>query len=188
MRALFVLWILTAQAWAEPGLIKIVTSNTTPGIKPDSFASKPRTVYRSGNSLARVEEVDDPVDKVHMVVIRAHSEGWTIDLRNKVGRHSRGLPDIVRVPLAPIGGLGDLEFGHELEFMQTHKIEAKDGTYVYSVDGYVVKLSLADGKPEQFEASQDGKVVLRLHYDEYVTGLPDNPGLFVVPKDIKVKD
>lgn len=186
MKTMLVLWIVTAIAWADPGMIKIVTTNTTPGIKPDSFLTRPRTVYRLGNSLARVEEADDPVDKVHMVVIRSHTEGWTIDLRNKVARHSQGLPDTVHVPIFPMGGLGDLEFGHELEFMQTHKLEAKDGAYVYGVEGYVVKLSVADGKPEQFEASQDGKVLLRLHYDEYVTGLPEKPELFVVPKGFKL--
>ncbi|MFN8612812.1 MAG: hypothetical protein U0931_35065 [Vulcanimicrobiota bacterium] len=188
MKRWLLFWTLSNLAWADPTLIKIVTSNTSPGIKADSFAARPRTVYRLGSSLARVEEVDDPVDKVHMVVIRAHSQGWTLDLRNKVGRHSQGLPDKVRVPLLPLGGLADLEFGHELEFMQKNKIEPKDGAYTFSFEDYVIKLSVSEGKPQQLEASQKGKLLMRLHYDEYLTGLPEDPDLFVVPKDIKLTD
>lgn len=188
MKRALILCCLSLAAWAEPDLIKIVTSNTTPGLKPGSFATKPRTVYRLGHWLARVEEQDDPVDKVHMVVIRSHTEGWTIDLRNKVGRHSQGLPETVRIPLLPIGGLADLEFGYELEFMRSHQIQPKDGVYAFKFGDYLIKLAVAQGKPQQLETSQKGTLVMRLHYDEYSTGLPEAPELFSVPADIKPGD
>jgi len=181
-------FLLSTFGWADPGLLKIVSSNISPDVKAGSFASKPRTVYRQGAYLARVEEVDDPVDRVHMVVIRSHSEGWTVDLRNKVARHSQGLPEEVRVPVIPVGPLAALEFGHELEFMRSHKVQLKQGVYLYRQDPYQVRLLVKGGKPALLEASEKGKLLLRLRYDQYLSGLPANPGLFQVPAGFQMTE
>ena len=189
MRRILVLaYLLSAFCWADPGLVKIVSSNISPDVKAGSFASKPRTVYRQGAFLARVEEVDDPVDRVHMVVIRSHSEGWTVDLRNKVARHSLGLPEEVRVPVIPVGPLAALEFGHELDFMRSHKVQPKQGVYLYRQEPYLVRLVTKAGKPALLEASEKGKLLLRLRYDVYVSNLPANPGLFQVPAGFQMTE
>lgn len=114
--------LLSGLGWADPGMLKIVTTNTTPGIKPVSFASKPRTVYRLGNSLARVE----------------------------------------------------------------HKVKARADAYEYKQDPYRVRLSVRADKPRQLEVFENGKLILRLHYDQYTTGLPENRALFQVPKGIQI--
>lgn len=186
MKSFLIGLLLSGLAWAEPGLLKIVTSNTTPGVKAGSFASKPRTVYRFGASLARVEEVDDPVDKVHMVVIRSGSQGWTIDLRNKVGRHSTGLPEVVSVPLLGVGSLANLEFGNEIEFMKSHNVPSRAGVYEYKLPPYRVRLTVKGARPEQLEAFENEKLMMRLHYDQYLTGLPKKPALFQVPAGITI--
>ena len=188
IRTLAFACLLRAVCWADPGLVKIVSSNISPDVKAGSFASKPRTVYRQGSYLARVEEVDDPVDRVHMVVIRSHSEGWTVDLRNKLARHSVGLPEEVRVPVIPVGPLAALEFGHELEFMRSHGVQPKQGIYLYRQDPYQVRLVARSGKPTLLEASQNGKLLLRLRYDEYLSGLPANPSLFQVPAGFQMTE
>ncbi len=41
---------------APEKMVKIVLRDATPGVDPDSFAAKPKTIYRLGSKYTRTEE------------------------------------------------------------------------------------------------------------------------------------
>ena len=77
-----------ANATCDPkGVFRIVTANMSPGLDQDSFAAKPKIVYRSGKFLARVEEAPDPANGMHLLFVINAPDAWQANLLDKTGDH-----------------------------------------------------------------------------------------------------
>jgi len=68
-------------------MTKIVFRRMSPDIAPDSFAAKPRTLYRVTDKYSRIEEPPHPEQGIHFLVITREPDSWTINLLDKTARH-----------------------------------------------------------------------------------------------------
>lgn len=197
--------LLTAARSAEPVMIKMVFCDVSPGVDPDSFAAKPRTLYRVGDKMGRSEEVPNPATKLHLLFVVNHPDVWIINLADKTGGHSKD-PDpkgVFRVPIVTGPDLPawtkQLEVGREVEYFNEQKakkvgeekVAGKECT-CYLMEKEKVEVSLwvdAQGKvPVRISVSHKGKVLKVLEYEKYETGLKPVPDLFAPPKGITIKE
>ena len=108
---------------APEKLIRMVTQNVTPGIPADSFAVKPKVMYRLGNGRTRLEEQPDPVDGVQLLIITDAPRIWHIDLVSRTGETMVDDSIPPKVVYCFLGGRvakgspGD-QIGCELQFMK----------------------------------------------------------------------
>lgn len=125
--------LVTADAFAECApskLLRIVSRPESADIPSDSFAALPKTVYRLGTKYVRVEELPDPANKIHGLVVTSAPDNWIVNLADHTGRHIVD-PDPngeVHVPLFPPGSFGGfpkelsgIEMGCEAAFFDSLK-------------------------------------------------------------------
>lgn len=197
MKLLLFLILVLSPAWAQPTMLKMVVRNATPGLNQKSFVAQPRTIYRTGNTHARVEEKPNPKDGVHLVLIRAGTQSWAYDRKTHTARHSGNLPADVRLPIFMLtDGSYVLEFGREVEFMEINQVsptEVKSGSgimkrYTVKSGDRFIELLTKNGRPI-FTQMRDGrgKILMRILYDEFTPNLPNQPDLYKLPKGAKVK-
>lgn len=173
----------------------------------ESFAAKPKTMYRAGNGYCRTEEAPDPEHGVHGLMILNEPDAWMVNLLTKTGRHmvdpgptfNCHLPLFrgdVKSPADMKNPILELEFGRELEYFKGKGAPPKAGpllrdkpTTVYVVDIGDSQLSLfTTGVPERpwAVARQHGNVKEIFWYDDY-RQLPFDPRLFAKPADVKIE-
>jgi hypothetical protein len=58
-----------------------------PEIPQDSFARKPKTIYRAGSRYCRVEEAADPEHNIHGLLILNEPNAWMVNLATKTAPH-----------------------------------------------------------------------------------------------------
>jgi hypothetical protein len=196
-------WFVATASSAEPTMVKIVFRDASPGIDPNSFAGTPRTMYRVGDKLGRLEEAPNPATGAHLLFVVNHPDVWFVNLADKTGRHVKD-PDpkgVFRVPVIAHPDLPELtkglEIGREMEYMNENKakkvgqekLAGKECTrYVLDKGGASVSV-WTDGKvPVRVAVSREGKVLKVLQYDTYETGLQPANDLFTLPKGIAVKE
>jgi hypothetical protein len=187
-----------AEATCAPtSLVKIVTTNITPGIKPGTFAAAPLVMYRSGSLLMRTEEAPDPAQRLHLLTVLHAPDVWFVNLADRTGKHivDPGPSIDVHAPIFAGGAavspeISALEFGCEAEFARTRmgKPEAQEGkvaVYRLRHGQELLELKLAaDGRPTQAGYYLGGEPKLLIRYDEYVGALPPNAALFAKPDGI----
>jgi len=110
----------------------------SPDIAPDSFAAKPRMLYRVADKYSRIEEPPSPEQRVHFLVITREPDSWTINLPDKTAPHviDPGPTFSARNPIIwvpkpsgqpdPDKEFRDLEFGNEVRFFRLHKARDMD--------------------------------------------------------------
>src|SRR5438552_18407361 len=64
----------------ELQMTKIVFRRMSPDIAPDSFAAKPRMLYRVAYKYSRIEEPPHPEQGINFLVIISEPASWTINL------------------------------------------------------------------------------------------------------------
>jgi hypothetical protein len=96
----------------------------------NSFARKPKTIYRAGSTYCRVEEAPNPKDNIHGLLIVNEPNAWIVNLATKTARHTvdPGPTFNCHLPIfsGPISNASDtvdytklgLEFGYELEYFK----------------------------------------------------------------------
>jgi hypothetical protein len=196
---LLLLLLCSSAVLAQPAtMVKMVVQNVTPGTEADSADALTRTIYRQGANYARVEEAPSPRDGLHLVIIRAQTDSWQLDLNSQTALHQGGLPAEVSIPI--FVDLYPLEFGREIEFMRDNEVEPEeikldDGTPALHFgaragDLGVELIALKEGEvPAAIQfLDGEGKVLMRIQYLEYQRGLPSRPGLFVLPQGITVTE
>jgi hypothetical protein len=190
----------------SPTMTKMVMRETGPDIPRDSFAAKPKTFYRVGAKLGRVEESLNPDTGLQLHVIVKHPDVWMVNLADKTGRHVKD-PDtngVFRLPIVTLPGATDLndlrkgpEMGHEVEYFKANGgkesgREKLDGTdcikQELSVGEARVELwtTAAKGVPLQVRVTHKGNVIRVLRYETYATGLKPDTSLFKLPTGIKI--
>src|SRR5215468_11065783 len=101
---------------AAPPMTKIVARLISPLVPSDSFAAKPKTLYRAGDSYARIEMEADTARGVQELVVISEPDLWVINLLDRTVKHEldKGPTYLVHCPILPTDGPAEfsrLEFG-----------------------------------------------------------------------------
>lgn len=198
--------VLTAAApslaapCAPAKLVHIRFTDVTPGIDPDSFAAKPKDLYRIGSGKMRVEEAVDAVNGIHGITVSNEPDIWMANLYDHTGKHvvDPGPTYFARAPVFGTilpGKLMDLEFGCEADFIADNALkpartEQIDGVAydVYRLEGGsdAIEILRRPGidAPSFARYYRQGVLQIAIRYDLYQTGLADDPALFAPPPHV----
>ena len=189
---------------APEKLVRIETTNMSPGIRKDSFAAMPKVLYRLGSRKARLEEQLDPAENIHMLFVMNAPRSWIVDLVSKKAQlvfDPDPTPDI-HVPIfndnkVP-AEIVDVEFGCEAAFI-AHPATGHEaskagngGATKHFIRSGPWKLTLVtlegSSTPRMALLLKDEKVVNAIRYGAYQE-LADVPeGLFGPPAGIEIKE
>lgn len=193
---------------APKTMTKIVVQADGPDLPQDSFARKPKTIYRAGNSYCRIEEMPDPEHGIHGLTIISEPDIWMVNLATKTAQHlvDGGPTYNCRLPifLGPVAGTADnvnyvqlrLEFGHELEFFKkTGAIRQDPGpvlqnqrTVGYVIDMGSTRLALYTYGPNDFPLlvgrtyDKKGELIWYSGYGQ----VPFDPKIFAKPDGVSI--
>jgi hypothetical protein len=195
-----------ASVCAPAKLVHLVTVDVTPGVPAASFGAQPRVMYRIGSDRVRIEEAPDVPNGIHGIVVMAEPNIWMANLYDRTGKHIVD-PGPTFYAKAPIfygtpglsSKLTDLEFGCEADFIAANastpvRSEQIAGSRfdVYRVDGGTDAVEILERSgtsvPSFVRYYQQGKLVEAIRYDLYVTGLPNDPALFVPPAGVQYSE
>lgn len=200
---LFLLWTLGGTpaggqeipkaACAPEKVIKLVTTADQPGQDPQAFASQPKTLWRQGERLARLEERLNSETGAHLLVVIAEPDLWIVDRAKGLGRHllDPGPLLVVRLPVfheLTTGIWPELELGCEASFFRRHgaaALHSEDGMVYLLRDGDLrvrLKVDVHD-RPVRIEAER-GDFKRGLDYLSYETLAELDPKLFEQPQGI----
>jgi hypothetical protein len=197
---------LNLMAAPPTTMTKIVVRLSGPGIKENSPAALPKTIYVADPHYARIEDPPDARQGLQKLTIIAEPDAYSVNLISKKGSHvmDQGGPNDLHLPVMlpfdprhKFGTLDRLEFGDELEFFEDAGAAPEAGPIINSepTDAYVLKsaqvtatLVLRSGTHVPVTLSwacKDGKYTY-----EYITyeELPFDPKLFARPAGISYKE
>jgi hypothetical protein len=188
-----------------PGLFRIVSANSSPGIPKDSFARKPKVTYRAGNGRVRQEEMPDVAGGVHQLSVIHWPDLWVVNLLDKTGEHAVDDSPKSGVQVAALGvetseGLpaawASLEFGCEWDFFAANK-----ATQVPTEKRDMIKHQLTEGAwrvtlitardsqvPWALMLAKVDNVVYAIRYLAYEHRDDVDPTLFSKPEGIKFEE
>lgn len=192
-----------AATCAPAKLVHIAVANADAGIDPTSFAGQPKNYYRIGSDKLRIEEAVDAANGIHGVIVVAEPNIWMANLYNGTGQHIVD-PGPTFFAKAPVFGtklsskLIGLEFGCENDFIAANapnpiRVEAVSGTNynVYRVEDGTDAIEILEKTgttiPAFVRYYSQGSLGAVLRYDLYLTGLPNDPSLFVPPPNVQYK-
>lgn len=214
--ALLVLGFTVLFARADEPMIKVVVRQEAPTLAPGSYPTTPKTVYRLGPTKGRIEQAVDNDHHVQPLVIVDGKDAWFIDELSKTGKHmvDPSSDHTFYAPIVPnaedqavqgndqlaVGGMQELrtfEIGHEMEFMRRHNVspraetegDAKYSLYECTAQGYTLRLYLNQDSmvPAKSEVLQNGKLIVRLIYQQY-QAVPADASLFRPPVGVKISE
>jgi hypothetical protein len=185
-------------------MLRVVYRDVTPGVPRDSFAAKPKTLYRVGTRYGRVEEAPDPDQGIHGLVIVNEPDVWMVNLIDKSAKHivDRGDTTDFHAPILWTDDMpADLkrfEFGCELQFMKeigAHKerVEVqgeKKDKYTLVRDKYRVALfvGVKDRLPKAVVVQAGERVIHAIRYEIWEHGLEPKLDLFEAPNDVAIHE
>jgi hypothetical protein len=210
LRLALLVVLLTQPQDTPKTMTKITVQLDGPEVPQNSFARKPKTIYRAGNNYCRVEEAADTEHSIHGLMIVNEPNAWMVNLANKTAQHvvDPGPTFNCRLPIfsGPVPNTADdvdytklgLEFGHELEFFKKKgaarqdpgPVLQKQQTIAYFLDLGQTRLALFTYGPNEFPLmvahTRDGKGEM-FWYSLYGELLFD-PKLFAKPEGITISE
>jgi len=196
MKYLTLFALLASSLSGSESMVKVVYRLQGPDIETGAYAGLPRTVYRVGSAMGRVEETRDLEFGMHALIILNGRDIWMINQVNESGMHFKA-PDPdrgFRVPIVPSGSPIDdhrvelFEIGRELTFMAESGVEPirreEDcnffDVYETAVDGVTLTVFCApdSNSPLRTQVRDGEDLLVEIAYDSYETGLPLDPDLF----------
>jgi hypothetical protein len=187
-------------------MTKIEVILQSPSAPADSFASKPKVMYRAGERYCRVEEAPDPDHGIHGLMIVNEPDYWMVNLLAKTARHGVDpgptfnchLPVFADESLDEEGKqIRQLEFGMELEFFKSKGavpekgpvLQTKETTVYRAKVGEVVLALFTYGTPEHplLVARLRGEKNDLFWYSGYGE-MEFSPKLFAKPENVKIED
>lgn len=190
-----------ASTCAPPKLVHIAVANVTPGIAAGTFGAQPKVYYRIGSDKLRIEEVLDAANGIHGLIVVSEPNIWMANLYDGTGKHivDPGPTFFAKAPVFGIEGLSgkltSLEFACEADFIaanapkpvRTEQI-GSDRYEVYRVEDGTDAVEILEqpgtGTPVFARYYHAGNLAMALHYEVYLTGLPNDPTLFIPPPDV----
>ena len=136
--AVFVLAILGAGYCADDAPSKmthLVAQMSGDGIAPDSFAAKPKLMWRASNRYCRMDEEPDPEHGIHGRLVVNEPDAWLVNLQDNTAQHmvDTGPTFNCKMPMFAFDKdalktkVGELEFGRELDFFRSHGAKLVEG-------------------------------------------------------------
>jgi hypothetical protein len=194
-----------SAACAPASLVHIVTTETTPGLDPQSFDAQPKSLFREGAKRSRLEEQPDDAAKVHALAVIDEPNIWMANLLDKTGRHIVDPGPTLETHASVFADdriapkILDLEFGCEAAYVAANmpkvdRVETIDGVPLdvhRLVDGTeAVEILQRPGvaTPAFARYYRAGKLVWALRYDRYEIDPPSDPDMFTAPKGITYEE
>ena len=190
-------------------MTKLTVRLQSPEVPEDSFAAKPKIMYRAGSRYCRTEELPDPEHGIHGLLIINEPDVWMVNLFTKTAQHfvDPGPTFNCRMPMFNVeqvksgadmkNPLLELEFGRELPYFKNKGATPNKGpvlqgkpTTVYTTQAGDSQLFLfTTGTPERpwAVARQHGAIREIYWYGTYEQ-VPFDPKLFGKPEAVKIED
>lgn len=212
MRQLFIFVLLATAALSANDTPKTMTRIEVhlegPQVMANSFAAKPKVIYRAGTRYCRMEESRDDENKIHGVLIVNEPDAWMVNLYDKSARHivdpgpafNCRLPVFANVDSKDEAAMlyQDLQFGSELKFFEKMGAAGQPGpdedgkkTTQYSIEtGNTRFVMLTVKAPNERplavgrSVGDKGEVFIYTAYDE----IPFDPKLFARPEAVKISE
>lgn len=187
-------------------MISIVAQMSGTGIRAKSFAAKPKGMWRAGNGYCRIDEEPDPERQVHLRIIMSEPDSWLVDLASNQAKHmvDRGPAFNCRMPIFALseamlkGKIGELEYGHELDFFRKNgameiegpKLSAFETKYFrLDVDGASLMLVERVDKQAPFEiVLLQGEKVTQIRYLLWDDQAAFKADLFAMPTGVTMEE
>jgi hypothetical protein len=209
---LFLACLFTTALIAQPPpktMIKMVVQLQSTELPADSFASKPKTLYRAGTQFCRTDEEPDAAHGIHGVLIVNEPDAWMVNLATNTAQHlvDSGPTSNCRMPIfasrlselseQDAKQLAELEFGYEMEFFKSKGATPQPGPVLQTKQTTVYKLNYGDstvalftfGTPERplAVAWTRGEKHEIFWYSGYGQ-LDFDPTLFAKPEHVKIEE
>lgn len=207
--AAYVLCTVAFGRQSPQTMMKLVVRLESPDVPGESFTAKPKTMYRAGTRYCRTEELPDPEQGIHGLMILNEPDAWMVNLLTKTAKHFVDTGPTFNCHLPIFRGeqiksaadmknpLLELEFGQELEYFKGKGAARKEGpilrdkpTTVYAVDIGDSQLFLfTTGTPERpwAVARRHGNANEIFWYGTYEQ-LPFDQKLFAKPEGVKIEE
>lgn len=173
------------------------------GIDPTSFAAKPKIYWRASNKYCRVDEESDAEHGIHGRLIVNEPDIWMVNLVDNSARHivDPGPTFNCKVPIFAFdqetakSKVGELEFGHELEFFRANgaklidgpKLDFKSKYYELTIDGSDLRLvEREDIHAPILVALKKGDKVFQVRYLLWDDNVPFKSDLFSKPMGVTI--
>ena len=139
---------------AAETMTKMVVRLSGPHIAAGSFPALPKTIYRAGESYARIEDPPDAKQKTEKLMIVAGRDAYSVNVIDKTGTHvtnagathDLGLPIVLPFdPKHKLGKLDEIEFGTELEFFEQAGARKEAGPIINAKPTDAYKLITPEG-------------------------------------------
>jgi hypothetical protein len=187
-------------------MIHLIAQMSGTDIPVNAFAGKPKTMWRASNSYCRIDEEPDADHNLHLRIIMNEPDSWLVDLANNRAKHmvDPGPTFNCRLPIFAFdmammkGKMGELEFGHELQFFQKYGGKQVDGPplesfkanyYELALDGMVLTLvERVDIHAPILIALIQGEKVTQIRYLLWDDQVPFKAELFAKPTGMNMEE
>ena len=196
-----------AQGCAPERMVRMTIRNISPGLAAADPRAQPRMIWRQGAKLLRSEESPDLAQGGSaMLVVISEPDVWTINLANRRGAHALDPGPVLEVqaPILPVSPdlppiFRTLEFGCEAAFVAAHAPQpARSLPWgKISVAAHMVTVGdhsiafLMDSRrsaPVLISYARAGAPVFAIRYDAWRADLPEQPDLFLPPKNVQITE
>jgi hypothetical protein len=191
-------------------MTRLVVRLQSPDIPKESFAAKPKVIYRAGTGYCRIEELPDEQHGIHGLMIINEPDTWMVNLLAKTAQHylDSGPTFNCRLPIFVSGEdvksaedlkkpVFHLEFGRELAYFEAKGATSTEGPILQGSSTRAYTTTLGDsqlylftaGTPERPSAIalQRGNGRDMYWYAAYEQ-LPFDARLFAKPRDVKIEE
>lgn len=142
MRPLLLFIMLSAIAASQPfpeSMTRLSVRLQSPDVPEQSFAAKPKLMYRAGTRYCRTDELPDPENGIHGLMIINEPDVWMVNLLNRTARHFVDPGPTFNCHLAMFASgraksgsngrdpLLELEFGQEVAYFMGKRAAPKEG-------------------------------------------------------------
>ena len=213
MKTLCFTLLLASMALAQEApktMNRITVQLDGPEVPQNSFARKPKTIYRAGSTYCRVEEAPDTEHNIRGILIVNEPNAWIVNLATKTAEHTvdAGPTFHCRLPIfsGSVSNTPDavdyaklgLEFGYELEYFKKMGAERQDPgpvlqkqqTVAYFLDMNGTRFALFTYGPNEFPllvAHTVGNKGEMFWYSGYGQ-VPFDPKLFAKPEGVTITE
>ena len=186
---------------APTAMLRVVTAQDVPNVPATHFVRVPKTLYRYGDGLGRVEEALNPETGLHLLIVVAEPHVWMADRASGQGKYVKdpGPTYFFRArifgdPTIQSAFINSLEFGCETTWLAgagavrtqvKHPALGVADRLEYREGHEAVYLYLRTGRPVRLEVHRSGRLYVALDYLQYEPDLPLNRALFEQPAGIQ---
>ena len=213
MKRLCITLLLASLALAQDTpktMTKITVQLDGSEVPKNSFARKPKTIYRASSTYCRIEEAPDPEHNIHGLLIANEPNAWMVNLATKTAQHTvdPGPTFQCHLPIfsGPVPNTQDevdyakleLEFGYELEYFKKMgavrqdpgPVLQKQQTIAYFLDMGGTRFALFTYGPKEFPllvGHTVGNKGEMFWYSGYVQ-VPFDAKLFARPEGVTIAE